>query len=150
LRVTGSVASILIALLTLGCARTSSSPKENGRQREQELQITLGGSIKDHPEEGSLDGICGVVDNTRREISCDIYNGLSHWKLTQVTIILNWYPYEDDDRRDYRLPVSLAPLTSVRQTFSLGIQLPPDTTVLGHKMGHWGWTYGPVRAYWVD
>ena len=147
LRAPGIVASILVVLLILCCARTA-SPPEKALQQEQELQITLGGFIADHPEGGALDGVCGLTDYTRNEISCDIYNGLSHWKLTQVTIIVTWYPYEDGDRRDYRLPASLAPLTT--ETFRLGLQLRPDDTLGGHRIQHWGWTYGPVRGYRVN
>jgi hypothetical protein len=142
------LASVLVVLLIVCCTRTTSQPEKV--LHEQELQITPGGFIAEHPEEGSLDGMCGLTDHTRNEISCDIYNGLSHWKLTQVTIIVTWYPYEEGDRRDYRLPVSLAPLSTERQTFGLGLQLPTDTGVLGHETHHWGWTYGPVRGYRVN
>jgi hypothetical protein len=146
--VRGLAASIVMFLFVVSCARTTSQSPENGARQEQELQITIGGHIADYPEEGRLGGECGL-DSTRNELRCKIDNGFSHWKLTEVTLIVTWYPYEDDDHGDYRLPASIAPLTNEKVTARLGPRLPPDDTVRGRAMQNWGWTYGPVKGYRV-
>lgn len=114
---------------------------------EQDLQITLGGFIEGHPEEGTLAGTCTPNDYKRSELICDLYNGLSNWNITEATIIVVWSPYTDENKRAYRVPATIPSLATRQIKFKLGLQLPPDGAKGDLNLKHWGWTYGPVRAY---
>lgn len=127
-----------LAVPLSSCKSRNSSVDQASTPAEQELQITLGGFIQDHPGEGTLAGTCNPTDYTRSEMSCDLYNGLSNWKLTQTTIIVVWQPYRDDNKRVYRLPVAIPPLNTQRVTFKLGFQLPADDVFRGGRQVHWG------------
>src|SRR3974390_1015772 len=147
----GRLVGLLIAAMSLwlsSCDTKKPStvqiePKEDSRT-EQEFQITLGGFIKDHPEEGTLGGMCKLTDYTRTQMSCDLYNGLSNLRITEATIIVAWAPYGDGDKRLFRLPVNIPPLNTAQVNFKLGTKLPNDDIVRGERIGHWGWTYGPI------
>jgi len=149
--VTGVALRALLAIaalaLLLSCESQDSTVHQASTPVEQDLQITLGGFIQGHPEEGSLAGTCTPTDYSRSEMACDLYNGMSNWNITQATIVVVWAPYQDDNKRVYRLPLAIPSLTTQRVTFKLGFQLPPDSASRGERLTHWGWTYGPVRAY---
>ena len=139
------LAMMALVLLLSSCDEQKQSA---GRTpAEQDLQITLGGFIEGHPEEGALAGTCTTNDYARTEMRCDLYNGLSNWNITQVTIVVVWAPYQDDNKRIYRVPVASPSLTTQQVKFKLGLQLPPDGVGGDPQLKHWGWTYGPVRAY---
>lgn len=140
------VLAITALTLLLSCESRNSGVEQASAPAEQDLQITLGGFIQGHPEGGSLAGTCTPTDYTRSEMVCDLYNGIANWNVTP-TIIVVWAPYQDDNKRVYRLPVAIPPLTTQRVTFKLGFQLPPDSASRGERLTHWGWTYGPARAY---
>jgi hypothetical protein len=110
-----SLLTILVFVLLLG------SPVRG----EQDLRITFGGFVENHPEGGKLGGVCGT-DDTRNVLNCDIYNGLLDWTVTEITLLVTWSPYGDDDKRYYRVPVSIEPLKTERVSVRLGLQLPPD------------------------
>jgi hypothetical protein len=134
-----------LALLLPSCEDRKSSA--DGTPAEQDLQITLGGFIKDHPEEGSLAGTCVPTDYTRSELSCDLYNGLSNRNITESTIIVMWAPYQEENKRGYRVTAAIPSLTTLQVKLKLGLRLPPDGAPGDPKLAHWGWTYGAVRAY---
>jgi hypothetical protein len=136
-----------IATILLSCHGENGHTQKPTLPAEQTLEITAGGYVENHPEEGTLKGTCGPTDHTRSEMSCDVYNGLSNWKLTMVTIALTWLPYREENERVFRVHVTIAPLSTERVTFKLGLQLPPDEVIGGHRLAGWAWAYGPVRAY---
>ena len=114
--------------------------------REQNLAITYGGFIEGHPEAGTLHAVCGTTDYTRNELGCDIYNGLRQWNITEVSVLVVWAPYGERDQRLYRVPVSIAPLTTVHESFRLGLQLPADDRIIARN----GRTLRPFQPLELD
>lgn len=137
-----------LALLISSCNGHNSNLERSSAPVNQELQITLGGSIEGHPEEGKLGGTCSATDFTRSEMSCDLYNGLSNWNLTQATVIVTWFPYRPDNERVYRIPVAIPSLTAQRFTFKLGFRLPPDTVFPGSYSTLKLARYGNMALLW--
>jgi hypothetical protein len=115
------------------------------KNAEQDLRITVGGFVEDHPEGGKLAGVC-ATDNTRNVLNCDIHNGLSDWTVTEITLTLTWAPYGNDNKRYYRVPVSIAPLNTEAVSVRLGLQLPPDDVVGTRTMTHWAWLIAGARG----
>jgi hypothetical protein len=79
---------------------------------------------------------------------------VSNWKLSEITIILVHAPYEDDDRREYKIPVTINPLTTERARVMLGLQLPADTVLRRgngkiDRFAHWKWMVGAARGHRV-
>ena len=117
-----------------------------GRGTAQDLHITLGGFVENHPEGGKLDGVCDT-DHTRNVLHCDLYNGLRDWTVTEITLRLTWSPYDNDSKRYYRVPVSIEPLNTERVSVRLGLQLPPDEGVGTRTMTHWEWLIENARGH---
>jgi hypothetical protein len=89
-------------------------------------------------EHQKIDGVCGT-DETRNVLNCDIHNGLQDWRVTELVIRVTWAPYSEDDVRDFRQRISIAPLTTETIHVRLGAQLPTDTYLLGKADSHWSW-----------
>lgn len=84
-------------------------------------------------------------------MSCDIYNG-SDWVITEVTFVVTWAPYQDDDKRLYRVTGNIEPLKTEKLNFSLGIQLPADDVFpirgkAARVLSHWGWAIDSAKGY---
>lgn len=137
----------LVPLLALAfaCVLPASSLAQD-KKAEQDLRITFGGFVENHPERGELGGVCGT-DNTRNVLNCDIYNGLLDWTVTEITLVVTWSPYESENKRYYRVPVSIEPLKTDRVSVRLGLQLPPDDMVGTRTMKHWAWLIANARGY---
>jgi hypothetical protein len=147
---TPSIAIVCLACALIGCDTPQSPEKPKESPKAQDLTITLGGFIENHPEGGSLGGTC-VPDVMRNVLKCDVYNGLQDWTLTEITLVVTWLPYNQDDKRYYRETVSIEPLQTQQVSIRLGLQLPPDDVmrlrnrppVTSH---HWGWTYAGAKG----
>lgn len=117
---------------------------------DQELQLTMGGFLPNGPEDEKVDGICSPGP-TRSALECDIHNGLPNWRLTKVTFVVTWAPYGDDDKKYYRVPISIEPLATAHCTFSLAAVLPSDD-IYPNKgraptaVHHWGWSILTARG----
>jgi hypothetical protein len=143
--------TLLILVLT-GC-HTAPRPEEKKvvtAQSPQGMSITLGGFVENHPEGGTLNGVCGT-DDTRNVLNCDIHNGLLKWTVTEVTIGVTWSPYKDDDVSYYRETVSLEPLKTAQVSLRLGTQLPPDTFITLKNRApittkHWSWLIANAKG----
>src|ERR1022692_2040395 len=103
---TTSLAIACVAFALLGCGVMTFSEKSNDSPRGQELPLTFGGFIENHPDRGELSGTC-TPDAARSVLNCDLYNGLLDWTLTEVTVAVTWSPYGQDDKRYYREIVSI-------------------------------------------
>jgi hypothetical protein len=121
------------------------SPLAQDKKAEQDLRITFGGFVENHPEGGQLGGVCGT-DTTRNVLNCDIYNGLLEWTVTEITLAVTWSPYRDDDKRYYRVRLSIESLKTERVSVRLGLQLPPDDVVGTRTMKHWAWLIAGARG----
>ncbi len=113
---------------------------------DQDLHITFGGFVEKHPEGGKLGGVCGP-DIKRDVLTCDIYNGLLDWTVTEIILAVTWSPYSDDDKRYYRVRVSIKPLKTEHVSVRLGMQLPPDTAIGTNTSRHWSWLIANARGY---
>jgi hypothetical protein len=114
-----------------------------GLKQEQILPITLGGFLQNGSEKEQVRGVC-EPDETRNLLSCDLYNGLRGWTISKLTIAVVWPAYKNESKREYSIPITIAPLTTEHVTFRLGLQLPPDEilkfpdgTVSVSKRWHW-------------
>ena len=85
--------------------------------------ITFGGFLKGEDERQKIEGTCRPAD-FGNALTCDVYNGLPKWRVTELVIRITWAPYSNSDVRDFRERVSIAPLTTVAVSFRLGTQLP--------------------------
>jgi hypothetical protein len=123
-----TIAVALLILVLAGCD-TPPQPSEKkivAEKPAQDLRITLGGFVENHPEGGILKGVCGT-DDTRNVLNCDIHNGLLNWTVTEITIGVTWTPYKDDDVAYYKETVSIESLKTGQVSIRLGTQLPPDS-----------------------
>lgn len=136
-RLTALCALLVCALVLSGCTSAKSPPEA---PKEHELQVTLGGFLVGGPEDEKVDGICSVASN-RTSLSCEVYNGLPQWDLTEITFRVAWRPYDDDHSHLYRQTVHIPSLTTGRVSFSLGTQLPADTVLFKNTepISHWTW-----------
>lgn len=147
MKASGSAARVLVPLLALAFVWVlPTSPLAQDKKAEQDLRITVGGFPQDRPEGGKLAGVCGT-DSTRNVLNCDIYNGLLDWTVTEIILAITWSPYGDDDKRYYRVRVSIEPLKTERVSVRLGLQLPPDDMVAAGTMKHWAWLIKSARGY---
>ena len=85
-----------------------------------------------------MDDVCFLDAPTRSVLECDIHNGLTNWRLTELTLVVTWFPYGDADKNYYRIPVSTGPLTTAHVTVRIGIILP-----IGN---HWSWQTVSARG----
>lgn len=69
-----------------------------------------------------LKGTCRPVD-AGSALNCDIYNGLTKWRVKELVIRVAWPPYSNEDMRDYRQRVSIAPLSAELTNIRLGTHL---------------------------
>ena len=136
------VDTTLLVVLSIAVFPASALAQE--KNADQDLRITLGGHIEDRPESGKLAGVCGT-DNTRNVMNCDIYNGLLDWRVTVFAVV--WSPYGDDNRRYYRVHVSIEPLKTEHMSVRLGLQLPPDDVVEDRMIRHWSWLIAKARGH---
>lgn len=136
-------AAAILGLSLFSCDQPNRAPQTK-QEADSDLRITLGGFREGHPDGGKLEGVC-TPDVTRTIMECDVYNGLEGWTVSEVTVVVTWSPYKDDDKRYYAQRVSIEPLTTERVSIRLGIQLPDDTRLkfrggrLGPIESHWGW-----------
>jgi hypothetical protein len=107
--------------------------------------------LKDGPEAEQIGGVCGP-DDTRNLLNCDIYNGLPGYIITEVTLLVTWFPVEDDNARRFNVPITIKPLTTEHIVVRLGLQLPPDNVftdphgkVTAHK--RWAWENVGAKGY---
>jgi len=148
--------AVLIAAASVGLSLFSCDQPRRTPQTKQEadsdLRITLGGFREGHPDEGKLEGVC-TPDVTRTIMDCDVYNDLEGWTVSEVTLVVTWSAYKDDDKRYYAQRVSIEPLTPQRVSIRLGIQLPEDTRLkfrggrLGPPESHWGWQIVEAKGH---
>lgn len=134
---------VLAALLVSGCSKKT--PGSSNGLAEQNLAVTLGGFIQGGDEHQAIDGVCRV-DQPRTSMTCDIYNGLPQWKITELSIRVTWFPYSTSNVRDFRERISIPPLTTGTVSFPLGLQLPADTSVQGHASAHWSWIVAAAKG----
>ena len=125
--------SLWIGVTCLGCRPQPTEPPI-----EQDLKLTYGGFLDGGDEHQQIRGVC-KPDLTRTSLGCDVYNGLPNWNLTKVVIRVVWTPYGSDATRDFQERVSIPPLTTFHIAFRLGVTLPDDSAVLGHRQSHWSW-----------
>jgi hypothetical protein len=137
------------ACALFGCQATQiyEKPKESP---SQDLRITSGGFIENHPERGTLHGVC-ETDATRNVLNCDIHNGLWDWTRTEITIGVTWSPPTDDDKGYFRERISIEPLMTSQVSVRLGRQLPPDDIVKSRglppkTMKHWSWLIADAKG----
>jgi hypothetical protein len=143
------LSTVLVVLGAVGCEpQTVQVPKAKSKA-DQELPITFGGFLKDGPEAETLNGVCGT-DTTRNVLNCDIHNGIPAWTITEITLAVPWAPYNDSDKNYYRIPVSIAPLTTQSITTKLGTALPKDDVVnIGKRvrtLTHWSWLIAGAKG----
>jgi hypothetical protein len=148
-------AVIGVALATFfSCGPSAEQPRPQNRV-ERDLRITFGGFPQGHPEEGKVDGVCGT-DFTRNVLDCDIHNGLAAWTVTELTLEITWYPYEDDNRRLYSERISIEPQKTQHVSIRLGLRLPPDEQLkvrgrpVGKPQSQWQFLIANAKGYRVQ
>lgn len=130
---------LLVCMLAeVGCGNQNTPASHREIKREQVLPLTLGGFLKDGPEEEKVEGIC-TSDDTRALVNCDIHNGLQGWTITEVTLFVGLIPYEKNSGHYYRVSSTIKPLTTERLAVRLGLQLPPG--------GSWSWQTVGAKGY---
>jgi hypothetical protein len=150
--------SVLRVLLSLALAATSCDqlPQPQLKQEsDTDLRLTFGGFREGHPDEGELSGVC-TPDVTRTSMDCDIYNGIQGWGVREVTLVVTWFTYGQDDKRYYSESVSLDPQKTEHVTIRLGLQLPLDTQLrnrrglpIGPPSHHWGWNLVGAKGHQI-
>jgi hypothetical protein len=123
------------------------------QEYDPDLRITFGGFREGHPDEGKLDGVC-TLDVTRTVMDCDIHNGIVGWTVSEITLVVTWSPYNDDDKRYYSEHVAIDPQKTQHVTIRLGRQLPLDTQLrnnkgvaIGPPQQHWGWNLVSAKGH---
>jgi hypothetical protein len=125
-----TILALALAIACCGCEPQPTHPTEPV-QSDQQLPLTLGGFVLGGAENERVQGVC-YLGTGREVLECDMYNGLTKWTLTELTIVVTWFPYNDDDKRYYRTPVVVEPLTTSRITARLGLVLPREKS-------KWAW-----------
>jgi hypothetical protein len=148
----------LVALLSLALSASSCDQLQQSQPKEKsdtDLRITFGGFREGHPDEGELSGVC-TPDVGRISMDCDIYNGIVGWAVREVTLVVTWSPYGQDDKRYYSERVSLDPQRTERVTIRLGLVLPLDTQLrnkrglpIGPPSQHWGWNLVGAKGHQI-
>lgn len=137
----------VISALTISALSSCGIQNATAARREDvDLPLTYGGFLKDGPQTERIDGTCRP-DNSRTILSCDLYNGLPGWTLTEVTLRLTRSPYKDEDVRDYKAAVVIKPFTAENVTIRLGLQLPADDHFRKYIFSHWGWLLVGAKGY---
>jgi hypothetical protein len=146
--------SALTIVVSFGCGNQSAPTIHESVKREQVLPLTLGGFLKDGTETEQVKGVCGT-DSTRNLLNCDIYNGLPGWTITEVTLAVTCYPYEENSARYYQAPNIIKPRTAEHVSVRLGLQLPlddvltlPHGKVKARKL--WAWQIVGAKGYPVE
>jgi hypothetical protein len=147
-----------VALLSFALGASSCDQIQQPQPKQDndtDLRLTLGGFLDGHPEEGELDGVC-TPDAARTSVDCDIYNGLTGWAVREVTLVVTWSPYGQDDKRYYSERVSIDPQKTERVPIRLGLQLPLNTQVrnkrgvpIGRPSQHWGWNLVGAKGHQI-
>jgi hypothetical protein len=143
-KVPALISTVFITLCAFSCTPPSQKPVPRP-DAEQDLVLTFGGFLQGGDERQKLEGVCGT-DQTRNVLSCDIYNGLQGWTVTELTFVITWTPYEEKNKRTFAQRVSIEPLKTEHVDIRLGLQLPPDTQFrnkrgvpIGQPQNHWAW-----------
>jgi hypothetical protein len=78
------------------------------------------------------------------------------WAVREVTLVVTWSPYGQDDKRYYSERVSIDPQKTERVTIRLGLQLPLDTQLrnkrglpIGPPSQHWGWNLAGAKGHQI-
>ena len=127
---------------------TAGNDGNKSEKREEVLPMTLGGFLQNGPKEEQLRGVC-EADETRNLLNCDMYNGLRGWTISELTIAVVWTTHENENTRDYKVPIAIAPLTTEHVTVRLGLQLPADEILKfpsGRVSASKRWHWQPVGA----
>jgi hypothetical protein len=142
---------LLLALSASSCDQLQQSQTKPGD--DADLRLTLGGFREGHQDGGELSGVC-TPDVTRTSMDCDIYNGIVGWAVREVTLVVTWSPYGQDEKRYYSERVSIDPQKTERVTIRLGLQLPLDTQLrnkrgvpIGPPSKHWGWNLVGAKGH---
>jgi len=148
--------SFLITVFTLTFSLCSCDQLQQPKLKQEndlDLHLTLGGFREGHPDDGTLDGVC-TLNISRTAMDCDVYNGISGWIVTEVTLVVTWSPYTHNDKRFYSERVSIAPLKTERISIKLGLQLPPDDQLrnkrsapIGPPLQHWEWSLVGAKGH---
>ncbi len=148
-KVPALVSVVFLAFCAFSCTPSSQKPTPQP-DAEQDLVLTFGGFMQGGDERQKLEGVCGT-DETRNVLNCDIYNGLEGWTVTELTFLITWTPYGENNKRTLAKRVSIEPLKTEHVDIRLGLQLPPDTQFrnkqgapVGPPQSHWSWLI--VRA----
>ena len=142
---------VVLVCALMGCqaSQVSEAPKQ-APAKDQDLRLTAGGFIEDHPEGGAVNGVC-TSETNHDVLDCDIYNGLVDWTVTEITLGVTWFPYTDDDKRYFRETVFIEPLKTSRVSIRLGLQLPEDEVIRRRSkppvtLNHWSWLITGARG----
>ena len=130
-------------MLTAGCREAAKQPLDE--PPEQDLRITFGGFLDGGDEKQKVEGTCSP-DSTQTALSCEIYNGLLDWQVTELVIRVTWTPYSQDNVRDFDQRVLISPRSTASVNFKWGTRLPNDTIVRGRALQHWEWLVVGVRG----
>jgi len=145
----------LVALISFAFAALSCNQlrPQYSRENDVDLQLTIGGFRSGHPYEGELNGVC-TPDAARTSVDCDVYNGMAGWSIREITIVVTWSPYAQNDKRYYSERVFIDPQKTERVTIRLGLQLPLDIQLrnkrgiaIGPPSQHWGWNLVGAKGH---
>jgi hypothetical protein len=144
----------LIVLVIIGCAKQTASTQGDRPKPEQDLPLTFGGFLQGGPQEERLTGVC-TPDLAREVLNCDVYNGLPAWKISEITIVVTWSPYNQEDKRSFRVPTAITPMTTEHCAVRLGLQLPEDEWLTRNRrpqdrLNKWGWQIMGAKGYRIQ
>jgi hypothetical protein len=123
-------------LVVGGCHEKSR--QDSDIQPESNLRITFGGFIDGGDENERIEGVCRP-DVSRTSLSCDMHNGLSRWRVTELVFRIARSPYSEQDARDIRTQVTISPMSTESVIVKLGMRLPEDEVLGGRVLSHWSW-----------
>jgi hypothetical protein len=130
-------------VVSFGCENRNAPAIHEKLERAQTLPLTFGGFLKDGPEAEKVSGVCGT-DDTRDLLTCDLYNGLPEWTITEVTLGVPLSPYGRDDARYYQVSILIKPRTTEHVIVKLGLRLPTDS---GKAIQRWSWLVAGAKGY---
>lgn len=84
-------AAIALFIASTPCFGQQRTGKPDRPPADHEILLTLGGFIPGGDENQRVEGTCTPAAS-RDALSCDIYNGLTGWKLTQLRFRVTWSP----------------------------------------------------------
>jgi hypothetical protein len=143
------IATVVLSIFaSFGCGDRNILSTDQEAKREQALPLTFGGFLKDGPEADRVSGVCGT-DDTRDLLTCDLYNGLPEWTITEITLVVTLSPYGKDDARYYQVPTLIKPRTTEHVTVRLGLLLPTDLSNLPQSkpIQRWNWLVAGAKGY---